>query len=292
MASWRDGMLSWREDGLDLPFRPFWTAALILTIIFASKAGLSSVWAIVAYYLGSIIVWFVVTVLVYIIFVWLLSLTVDLDKPVTENHPIIRRIVVSIIGILCRVGRLRIHVKGWENIPKEGKFLWVGNHRSNYDPIATVWIMHHYGVPIAFITKPENMKIPLVRLIHRANYLVINRDDPRKAISTINAAAELLKNDVVNVGVYPEGTRSKGVEMLPFHNAVFKIAQKANVPMVVASVTGTENIHKNAPWQRTDVTVDFCACISPEEVKSSSTKDLGDRVRALLEDAAAQAEHA
>ena len=275
-----------REDGLDKVFRPFWTVAIVLAIICATCTERGSVWAVVAYYCGYLAAWFVGLILVYIIFVWLISLTVDLDKPVPEDHPVVRRIVVSIIGILCCVGRLRIHVKGTENVPKDGKFLLVGNHRSNYDPIATVWAMRHLGVDIAFVTKPENMKIPLVRLIHRANYLVINRDDPRKAISTINAAAELLKNGVVNVGVYPEGTRSKAVEMLPFHNAVFKIAQKANVPIVVASITGTEKISKNNPWRHTDVTINFCACLSPEEVKGSSTKDLGDRTRALLEEAA------
>ena len=233
---------------------------------------------------GFAILWLVVLLIAYILLVWLLSLTVDLNKPVPEDHPAIRWIVVSIIALLCRVGRLRIQVKGWENLP-EGRFLLVGNHRSNYDPIATVWALRRQGIDIAFITKPENMKIPLVRLIHKANYLVINREDARKAIATIRAASELLQKDVVNVGVYPEGTRSKSGEMLPFHNAVFKIAKQADVPIVVAAISGTENISKNAPWRRTDVTIDLCAAIDREQVAASSTKDLGDRVRELLEKA-------
>ncbi len=230
------------------------------------------------------ICWTVTLLVAWLLFVWLLSLTVDLAKPVPDDHPVIRKIVVEVIGLLCLAGRLRIHVRGLERLP-EGRFLLVGNHRSNYDPIATVWALHCYGREIAFVTKPENMKIPLVRLIHRANYLVIDREDPRKAIATIHAAADLLAQDVVNVGIYPEGTRSKGVEMLPFHNAVFKIARRADVPMVVACITGTEKIHEHVPWRRTDVTVDLCACIGREEVAASSTKVLGDRVRDLLEQA-------
>lgn len=237
--------------------------------------------------IGLFAAWYVGLVLVWVVLVWLLSLTVDLTKPERSDRPVYRWIVITIIGLLVRVGRLRITVKGWEKVPR-GRFLLVGNHRSNYDPIAAVWAMRCKGVDVAFITKPENMKIPLVRLIHRANFLVIDRDDPRKAIATINAAAGLLERDVVNVGVYPEGTRSKAGAMLEFHNAVFKIAQKAAAPILVAATSGTEKIGRNCPWHHTDVTIDFCALIGESEVTGSSTKALGERVRECLEQALAE----
>ena len=236
--------------------------------------------------LGLFAAWYVGLAVAWVLAVWAISLPVDLSKPETEDKPFCRWIVITIIGLLVRIGRLRITVKNWENVP-QGRFLLVGNHRSNYDPIATVWAMRRRG-DVAFITKPENMRIPLVRYIHKANFLVIDRDDARKAIATINAAADLLSRDVVNVGVYPEGTRSKGVQMLEFHNAVFKIAQKAKVPVLVAHTAGTERIGKNCPWRRTDVTVDFCRLIGAEEVAAMSTKALGEQVRASLEQAAAE----
>ena len=85
------------------------------------------------------------------------------------------------------------------------------------------------------------------------------------------------------MGVYPEGTRSKSGEMLEFHNAVFKIAKKADVPIVTVCVTGTEKIGKNVPWRHTDVFLTLCPCIGREEVAASGTKELGAHVRALLE---------
>lgn len=240
--------------------------------------------ALAGAYVGFFAAWTVGLTLVYILAIWVLGLTVDLDEPVPEDHPVYRWIVLTIIGLLCRVGRLRIHLRGLENVPEE-PFLLVGNHRSGYDPIATVWALRRAGVDVAFITKPENMKIPLVPVIHLANFLVIDREDPRKAVVTIRAAAELLKNRVVNVGVYPEGTRSKTGQMLPFHDAVFKIAQRSGAPIVVAAISGTERIRENAPWRRTDVTIDLCARIGAEEAKASTTKDLGAKVRAVLEQA-------
>lgn len=270
-----------REDGLEKVFWPFYILALIpalVSTILSRHQGIVNL----LYFVLFFILWAVLFLLAWIFLVWLMSLTVDLNKPVKENHPVARGIILHFLGMICRVGRLRIHTTGWENIP-DGRFLLVGNHRSNFDPIVIIWSLRRRGVDLAFVTKAENMKIPLVRYIHMANFLVIDREDPRKAIATINEAADLLKNDVVSMGVYPEGTRNKGKGLLPFHNAVFKIAQKAKVPVVVATLKGTQLVHERAPWKHTDISLHFCACIPKEEVAALSTKDLGEAVRQALE---------
>lgn len=268
-----------RDDGLGAVFVPYMLAAVIPTVLCVRALPLTGL-ALAAAAAGLFLAWTLGALLVYIIFVWFVSLTVDLDKPVTEYHPFYRFIVMSIIALLCRVGRIRIHLKGEERIPP-CRFLLVGNHRSGYDPIVTIWALRRRKM--GFITKPENLKIPIVRTIHAANYLAIDREDPRKAVATIRAASDLLQRDVVDIGVYPEGTRSRTGDMLPFHNAVFKIAKQAHTPILVAAVTGTDRIFKNLPWRHTDVTLSLCGLVDAEEVKASSTKDLGDRVRAILE---------
>ena len=193
-----------------------------------------------------------------------------------------RREVERVISQLCRFGRVRIHLSGAEAIP-EGRFVVVSNHRSGYDPITTVWALRDRHV--AFITKPENHRIPIAGpMIYRANYLPIDREIPRRAMKTIRFAAELLQNDVVSIGVYPEGTRSRTGELLPFHNGVFKIAQKARVPLVVMAVQGTESIRQNFPWRRTEVYLHVLAVLPPEEI-AGSTNEVSERVRALLTEA-------
>ena len=113
--------------------------------------------------------------------------------------------------------------------------------------------------------------------------MAIDRENPRNALKTILKAAELLKKDEVSIGVYPEGTRSKECKLLPFHNGVFKIAQKANADIVVLAVSGTEQIHKNYPFHHTDVYLDVLEVLSADTVKSSKTDALGERIRAELE---------
>ena len=268
-----------RDDGLGTVLLPFDIGALAGAVILSAALPARGLWAAAAFVLWWLCC-FLGLLAVFVIFLWLMSLTVNTKKPVPEDdHPFYRAVVVYVIGLLCRLGRVRITFRGADRLP-EGRFLVVSNHRSQYDPIVTVWALRKR--PTAFITKPENHRIPIAGpMIYKANYLPIDRSDPRQAMKTINAAAALLKNDVVSVGVYPEGTRGPGGEMLPFHNGVFKIAQKANVPIVVVSVAGTEKIHKNLPLRGTDVTLCLCDVIRPEE-PDMSTARIGERVRHSL----------
>lgn len=270
-----------RDDGLALIFLPFHIGALIPAALLCAASGTRGP-VLVPVFLGWYIAWFLGLLILFYFIVWLISLTVDMSVPPMEDHPHIRRIVVYVIAQLNRFARVRIHLTGEESLP-DGRFLIVSNHRSSYDPISAVWALRRRD--IAFITKPENHRIPIAGpMIFRANFLPIDRENPREAMKTINAAARLLKNDVVSVGVYPEGTRGHEADMLPFHNGVFKIAQKACVPIVVMSTRGAELISKNFPLRHTDVYLDIRAVIPPEVHTALSTAEIGDRVRAILEE--------
>jgi len=178
--------------------------------------------------------------------------------------------------------RIRVHVSGIEKIPKDTKVLFVSNHRSNFDPIITWYILKKWK--IAFISKPSNFKIPFFgRIIRKCCFMPIDRENPRNAIVTINKAAKLLKKQEVSIGIYPEGTRSKNGQLLPFHNGVFKIAQKAEAAIVVLCVTGTEKISKRTPFRRTDVYLDVLEVFSAQGIKETKTEMIGTAVRRLLE---------
>ena len=275
-------MFTKRDDGLGTVFLPYDIGALILGALLTVKCGARG-FAAVPVFIGWWLCCFLGLLLLWYLLIYLLSLTVDMKKPVPEDHPFYRAIVVCVIGQLCRYARIRLHLSGEEMLP-EGRYLLVSNHRSAYDPISTVWALRRR--PCAIVTKPENHRIPLAGpMIYKANFLSINREDPREAMKTINAAAELLKNDVVSVGIYPEGTRNKNPKegLLPFHNGVFKIAQKAGVPTAVMTVRGTEDLKKNFPWRHTDVYLDICRVLSPEETKGS-TAAVSDTVRQVMEE--------
>ena len=232
---------------------------------------------ILLYILGALLGVF----LLYVLLLGVCSLLVDPEKEYNKNSSFYRFLLDSATAAAIKLCRIRLHVSGMEKIPKDTKLLFVSNHRSNFDPLITWYALKKWK--LAFISKPENFKIPFFgRIIRRCCFLPIDRENPRKAIVTINRAAKLLKKQEVSIGVYPEGTRSKTCELLPFHNGVFKIAQKADVPIVVLSITGTEKIAKATPFRRTDVYLDVLEVMSAEFVKENSTAAIGDQVQQLL----------
>ena len=99
------------------------------------------------------------------------------------------------------------HLRGLEKLPKEGRFLFVCNHRSLFDPLMVMGYLADWN--IAFISKPSNMRIPLAGdLAYAAGFLAIDRENDRAALKTILTAADYMKRDLCSIGIYPEGTRT------------------------------------------------------------------------------------
>jgi len=233
---------------------------------------------ILLYILGIILGLFAL----YVLFLGACALLVDPKKEYEKSSPFYRFLLDSATAAVMKLLRIRVHVSGVEKIPKDTKVLFVSNHRSNFDPIITWYALKKWK--IAFVSKPSNFKIPFFgRIIRRCCFMPIDRENPRNAIVTINKAAKLLKKQEVSVGIYPEGTRSKNGQLLPFHNGVFKIAQKAEASILILCVTGTEKISKRTPFQRTDVYLDVLEVFSAQGIKETKTEMIGMAVRRLLE---------
>lgn len=216
-----------------------------------------------------------------ILFLSVCALLVDKNQEYRTDSPFYRFLLNSATAFSVKLLGIHVHANGLELLPKNGRFLLVGNHRSNFDPILTWYVLKEEN--LAFISKPENFRIPIFgRIIRKCCFLPIDRENARNAVKTIQAAAELLKADSVSIGVYPEGTRSKDKQLLPFHNGVFKIAKEANVPIVVVAIQGTEQIHKNYFRRRSLVQLTIVDVISADEVEAHRTAELGQRVKDAL----------
>ena len=226
--------------------------------------------------LAIIVALFLCSVLVIVVS----SLLIDPSKVYSADSSYYRFLLY--FSTVCAVFLIRIKVEaeGLEKLPK-GRFLLVGNHRSKFDPILTWHVMRKQK--LAYISKPENFRIPAYgRIIRRCCFMPIDREDPIGAAKTVNHAAKLMIDDQVSVAVYPEGTRNYGDGLLPFHNGLFRIAQKAGVPVVVVSVKGTDRIHKNYPLRASRVKISVLDVIPESVVKTTRTNDLGERVRETL----------
>ena len=221
--------------------------------------------------------------LLYALFLLVCSLFINPKKEYENHSRFYRALLNGATAFAMKIMRIRIHTNGLEKVPHDTKnLLFVSNHRSNFDPIIT-WHIFKKWQP-AFVSKASNFKIPIFgRFIRKCCFMAIDRENPRNALKTILKAAELLKKGKVSIGIYPEGTRSKECKLLPFHNGVFKIAQKANADIVVLAVSGTEQIHKNYPFRHTDVYLDVLEVIPAETVRATKTDAIGERIKTELD---------
>ena len=236
---------------------------------------------IVLYVLGAIIGAIIGFALLNVLFLCALALFAR-NKDYDRINGFYRAVFNGLLRFALSVCRIKIVVTGREKIDGvDGTFLLVGNHRSDFDPFVS--IVAFKDKKIAFISKPENFKVPFLgRIARKCLYTAIDRENPKNAIKTIIRTADLIKSGEISYGVYPEGTRSKGVNMLPFHDGVFKIAQKASAPVVVVALRGTEKIHKNAPFKKTTVYLDVLSVIDAEKVTSLSSHEIADIAREQL----------
>ena len=219
--------------------------------------------------------------LLYIVFWICVAQTVDVTKPLKEQKPIYRHGVADIATWLCSYAHVHTELSGEELLPKDKRFLLVCNHRAAFDPVVKASVLKDYN--LAFITKPSNLRIPLIApLAYGAGFIPINRENDREALKSILQAIDYLKRDLCSMVIYPEGTRTKTGKLLPFHAGSFKIAQKAKAPVVVAAIQGTEKVGRNFPFRRTDVKLDILECIPAEEVNAVNTQELSKRCRSRI----------
>ena len=207
------------------------------------------------------------------------SLFVNKKDPNPKRFAFYRKLLVTSIGPLLQLGAIQVKLVGEEKLP-EGGFLLVGNHRSDFDPITAMYALRGRGV--TFVTKKENLDIPVGgRLIAGAGCISLDRADDRQGLVVIRQVVRRIQAGEA-IGIYPEGTRSKTGELLPFRVGCFKAAQWAKCPLVVLRTRGTENIGKNFFLRRTPVTLTVAAVFPYEQIRDLDTTEIGELVRSVL----------
>lgn len=206
------------------------------------------------------------------------------DKAVEKIDPFYYFLARTYADFVSSYARLRVTVENKELIPTEGRFLYISNHLSALDPCAVLTALPK--CKISFVAKPSLLKVPLLKTVGpAAGFLAIDRENDRNALKTILTAANYAKNDLCSIGIYPEGTRSRTDDgtMLPFHAGSFKIAQKANIPIVVVSTIGTDKLKKNFPFKPTRVKLRVLEVIPAEKVKATPTAELAAYTHDLIQ---------
>ena len=226
---------------------------------------------------------FLALVLLFLLLIYISTLFVDMRKRVDRPSSYFRFLLNQFSVVALTFAGVHVHTSGLEKVPRESRFMLVSNHRYAIEPLVFYSAMP--WADLAFIAKKEAFKIPIVsQVMHQVLCLPIDRDNDRAALKTILKAIELLKQDQASIAVFPEGGTNRTEQtLLPFRNGTFKIAQKANVPIVICALTNSGAIKKNMFRRRTDVYLDVIDVLQPESFSAEKTLEIGEQTRTIME---------
>ena len=255
-------------------------SAVIAAVICAVSGGFASLawlWLLPVGFLGSYLGLFLVAFL----FFWISSSIIDIEKGSSES-PFYRRVAMIYIQAALTILGMRIHTKGLEKVPAQGRFLLVCNHQQMADPGVILACLKKSQM--AFISKQENMTMPVIgKFMHKIMCQLMDRENDREALKTILKCIELIKEDKVSIAVFPEGYIKPDRKLHHFRHGVFKIAQKTQVPIVVCTLQNAQYVFKNGlRLKPTHVHLHLVDVIQPEEYAGLSTVELSTRVYEMM----------
>lgn len=182
-------------------------------------------------------------------------------------------------------------LEGAERIPRGVPVVYAANHTSMFD----IWALAA-ALPgsIRFVAKAELTRIPLIGpAMVRAGHVSIERENKTRALDAYRRAADTVRSGISTV-VFPEGTRSRTGELLPFKNAPFGLAIAAGVPLVPLYLGGTFRILPKGGFRLrpAPIRVQVGEPIATADLTMSDRQALRERARAAIAALAARVDAA
>jgi 1-acyl-sn-glycerol-3-phosphate acyltransferase len=172
---------------------------------------------------------------------------------------------------------IRYRVIGREHIPRDA-VVFCSNHESNVDPPVLFQALHRR---LHILYKAELRKFPIMKTVFDlGGFVPVDRADREKAMSSILRGSDSLRagNSFL---IFPEGTRSRDGQLLPFKKGGFIMALQAQVPIVPVAVQGGRDAMRkgSAVVRPVNVTVRVGTPIPTAGLTFSDRDELIERVR-------------
>jgi 1-acyl-sn-glycerol-3-phosphate acyltransferase len=157
------------------------------------------------------------------------------------------------VGLALGLSGIRYRVRGREHIPANRAVVFCSNHESNVDPPVLFQALHKR---LHVLFKAELTRLPVLGAVMVAGgFVPVERDRREASMASIDVAAASIRagNSFL---IFPEGTRSKTAELLPFKKGGFIMAIKAQAPIVPVAVSGGRAAMQKGSWFVRPVMVD------------------------------------
>jgi len=151
------------------------------------------------------------------------------------------------VWLALTMAGIRSLVSGREHLPDRAA-VFCANHESNVDPPVLFEVLHPR---LHVLYKAELHRLPIMGAVFDvAGFVPIERRDREKAMASITRGADSLRagNSFL---IFPEGTRSRTGDLLPFKKGGFIMAIEAQAPIVPVAIQGGRNaMRKGSPLVR------------------------------------------
>ena len=182
--------------------------------------------------------------------------------------------VVFIVRIFLNT---KVEIKGISNIPKTEKYFVASAHQSMFETFALQAILDY---PV-FILKKELLKIPLFGLyLKKIKSIEIVRDTTTKDnLSFFDKVATIIKNENRPLLIFPQGTRIKADERVPFKKGVGRIYEALNISCIpIALNSGKVWPKKGIIKYPGKITISFLEPIKPGLNRDEFIKSLENKI--------------
>lgn len=174
-------------------------------------------------------------------------------------------------------------VEGRENWPDRGGAIICCNHLSNWDPVMLLMFQRRR---IAFMAKIELFRFKPLGWLFRHVGVAFPVDRGKGDTSALEAAEQAIQAGEL-MGIFPEGTRSRDGQLLPFKSGAALIAAKTGATVIPCHISTPSRLFRR-------VTVRIGQPLTPEQLHLTgdkpelryATRQMRAAVQALGEEAA------
>lgn len=177
---------------------------------------------------------------------------------------------------------IRFRVRGREHLPLDRAAVYCSNHQSNVDPPVLFEALHPR---MHILYKHELDQIPiLARAFRLGGFIPVDRRNRDAAMRSIENGARAIRSGSSFL-IFPEGTRSRTDELLPFKKGGIHMAILARAPIVPVAIRGGRAAMQRGSWLIHPVVVDIAvgAPVETEGLTSNDRDTLIAEVRGRIE---------
>ncbi len=234
------------------------------------------------FYLLSIVILIISFILAFINILLFTDILARIRKNKGYDNKFNHYFSKSLLRFINHLARVKIKVTGYENVPKDNKFVLMGNHQDNFDIM--VYLTTFKDHPINFIAKESLFKAPIIGLWIKAlgNIPISKFADRQAAEAIINGIKRYKSGNPV--AIFPEGKRSFGNELIEFKPGAFKLAMKSKADLLIGVLYDVYKIPKTAFYKQKKVYVHFLPVLKHEDYKHMKSQELSTHVKGLIQE--------